>query len=202
MSSTRIIYFMYEHYKHCALSREPSISSSMTSSDSFTLFPSLPSELRLKIWQEVAAQPRTVELTCTTTSSNLPEGRWFSHTKPPHIFQVCSESREVALAQYSVIEITPVQIGLPCKTTLYINFSVDTLWLCSDLQKPWARDLLERNEQLRERLRYLAVQREMWKELNEVELTPAWTGYTGSAEPFPIPVSRGLGALVDLKFHS
>lgn len=153
-------------------------------------------------WQQVASQPRTVELTCTPTASNLPEGRWFSHTKTPYIFHVCSESREVALTQYSTLEFTNDQIGFPCKEIFYIDFLVDTLWLCADLRSGWARDLLEKNEQLKEKLRCLAVNETVWKQLNEVELTPVWTAYNGSYDSLPVPVSCGLKALDNLRFHS
>src|ERR1700723_1115304 len=126
MCSTRAIYFMYHHYQYCLGTKEPYIP---PSPDSFPLFPLLPPELRLKIWQTVADEPRNVELCCTPTASNIPEGRWFTHTKPPIAFQICSESREVALMRYSVLKFSPDQIGLPTKSKLYINFVSETLWL-------------------------------------------------------------------------
>jgi hypothetical protein len=173
------------------------------STEVFTLFPLLPKELRLQIWEEVAAQPRILELTCTPTSSSLPEGRWMSHTKTPSIFQVCSESQEIALASYSVLKFSDGQIGIPPKPPLYIDFEVDTLWFCGDLQSAWARDLLEKNEILKEKLKFLKVKEKTWKELNQVDLTPIWSSYAGvTMNPCPTPVRSGLKVLEYISFHS
>ena len=90
-------------------------------------------ELRLKIWEAATEQPNTVELSCTPTASYLPNGRWFSHSKPPTIFRVCSESRAVAMQRYDVLTFSPDVVGIPCKMQIYINFDVDTLWVCSDM---------------------------------------------------------------------
>jgi hypothetical protein len=129
MSSTRLIYFMYHHYQHCFLSKVSKMTTPST--ESFTLFPVLPAELRLKVWDMVAEEPNTLEISCTPTASYLPDGRWFSHSKPPTIFRICSESRAVAMAHYDVLTFSPDVVGIPCKGDLYINFSVDTLWVCS-----------------------------------------------------------------------
>jgi hypothetical protein len=131
MSSTRLIYFMYHHYQHCFLSKAPQMP--QPSMESFTLFPLLPTELRLKIWDFVAEEPNIVELSCTPTASYLPDGRWFSHSRPPIIFRTCSESRAVAMAHYDALTFSPDVVGIPCKTKLYINFAIDTLWICSDM---------------------------------------------------------------------
>jgi hypothetical protein len=131
MSEIRLIYFMYHHYQHCVISNAKPMPPSST--ESFTLFPLLPIELRLKIWECVTEHPNTVELSCTPTASYLPDGRWFSHSKPPIIFQICSESRAVAMARYELLTFSPDVVGIPCKAGLYINFDVDTLWVCSDM---------------------------------------------------------------------
>ena len=131
MSEVRLIYFMYHHYQHCFISKQGLMAPPST--DSFTLFPLLPMVLRLKIWEAVTDQPNTVELSCTPTASYLPDGRWFSHSKPPTIFRICSESRAIAMQRYNVLEFSPDVVGIPCKTQLYINFDVDTLWVCSDM---------------------------------------------------------------------
>ncbi|KAK0112784.1 hypothetical protein ONS95_014517 [Cadophora gregata] len=195
--STRIIYFMYHHTHHCVISREKRLA---VSSDSFTLFPLLPAELRLKIWEAVADEPRVVEVTCTPTASHIPEGRWFSHSKAPVIFCVCSESRYIALQKFEVLKFHADQIGIPPSITLYINFASESLHLCGDLQAAWARDLLEKNEQLKEKLRFICVKEILWQDLNQVHLTPVWNPES-NVEP-PLAVRGGLKALVDVKFHS
>lgn len=48
MSETRLIYFMYHHYQHCFISKGKLLPPPST--ESFTVFPLLPTELRLKIW--------------------------------------------------------------------------------------------------------------------------------------------------------
>ncbi len=197
--STRIIYFMYHHAHHCVIPREPQ---ELPSQSSFTLFALLPTELRLKVWEAFADTPRMVEITCTPTASHIPEGRWFSHSKGPVIFRVCSESRYVALSKVSVLKFSSNQIGFPPSMKLYINFSSETLFLCGDLQARWARDLLEKNEQLRTKLKYLYVKEKLWKELNPVDLTPMRnTADLGAKQQTPQAIRGYLKALVDVKFH-
>lgn len=192
-----IVYFMLQHCQHCLIPREPLPTSS---SLSFTCFPFLPSELRLKIWEMIASEPRTVELSCTPTSSYLPGGRWFSHSKPPVIFHVSSESRVVALSTISVFKFSPNQFGMPIDH-LYINFSVDTLWLCSDLQLAWAKDLLESNEQVKEKLKFLAIREGFWRQLNTPIKASEANEFFGPPEPHPDAVSARLKALEEVKFH-
>lgn len=200
MSDTRIVYFMYHHNIHCYSRVRPVVSKSP---DSFTLFPCLPPELRLKIWQTVAAQPQTVELSCTPTSAYLPEGRWFSHNKPPVIFSICSDSRDVALREYSILTLSSEQEGMPWGL-LYFNFAQDTLWLCSDLGSEWARDLLKKNELLKERLRFLSVAQTTWKSLNPTARSSHRSSNllgSGEDEAGDAPVSGFLLALEGVEFH-
>jgi hypothetical protein len=201
MSGVRIIYFMYHHYQHCIanISHPPN----PKSMDTFTLFPLLPSEIRIKIWQTVASEPQTVELSCTPTSSYLPRGRWFTHNKPPTIFSINSESREVALLHYSILTFSPDQIGVPWPK-IYFNFDQDTLWLCDDLCSIWARDLLEKNEQLKTQLRFLSVEKQLWKSLNQTVFPLVSNmnlpGMAVSNMDNP-PIKENFTALEDLKSH-
>lgn len=202
MSSTGVIYFMYQHHQHCSIGVGPPMPPK--SLDLFTLFPLLPPEIRLKIWEAIASEPKIVELSCTPTAACMPKGRWFSHSKPPILLTVCSESREVALMRYSTLTFSPEQMGIRWPK-LHINFAVDTLWLCADIHILWARDLLKRNEQLKSKLRFLAINETIWKALNPIFFTPGFAmmmsgiGYAGE---FPEGVRSGLNALEDLKFHS
>lgn len=190
------MYFMYYHCKFCVLGKEKLHD---PTPETFTLFPLLPAELRLRIWHLIANTPRSVELTCTPTASHLPEGKWLSHSKSPVIFQICSESRAVALSAYTTLAFSPGQIGVPCSLPFRLNFSADTLWLCEDLHPAWARDLLEKNEQLKEELKFLVVTKKLWKELNEVELTsPLESHPPGTKEV----VRKGLKAIQEIRFHS
>lgn len=195
--SARIVYFMYYHNHHCVIPRETRIPAS---SNTFNLFPLLPTELRLKIWEAVADEPRTVELTCTPRASHIPEGRWFSHSKAPVIFRVCTESRYIALQKFEVLRFHPDQIGIPPSIKLYINFASESLHLCGDLHAAWARDLLENNEQLKSKLKNICVRESLWQGLNPVHLTPVWN--SGAKEEPPKAVRCGLKALVNVKFHS
>lgn len=193
---------MYHHQQHCSIRAAPQMPPK--SPDSFMLFHLLPPELRLRIWEIIASEPHTVELSCTPTASYIPKGRWFSHSKPPILFSICSESRGIALMQYSILEFSPEQIGTPWPR-LYVNFAVDTLWLCADLHVLWARDLLETNGNLKENLRFLAVNETMWKALNPLFFTPGFAmagPEVGYVERCPEGVRGGLRALEDVKFHS
>ncbi|PMD36072.1 hypothetical protein L207DRAFT_637241 [Hyaloscypha variabilis F] len=200
MSEISLIFFMYHHSQHCVISKKGLMPPPST--NSFTLFPLLPMELRLKIWEAATEDPNNLELSCTPTASYLPDGRWFSHSKPPIIFQVCSESRSVAMRCYDVLTFSPDVVGIPCKTQLYINFDVDTLWICADMHIKWARMLLSKNDQLKEKLKFLAVNEKVWKDLNETDLTP---GYNGGILPWLPPTKAivcELKALEDVRFHS
>jgi hypothetical protein len=190
---------MYHHYQYCLTTKEPCFP---PSTDNFILFPLLPPELRLKIWQTIADEPRNIELCCTPTASNIPEGRWFTHTKPPVALQICSESRDVALKRYSLLKFTPDQLRLPTRSELYINFAFETLWLSGDLQPEWARDLLEKNEQLKEKLRFLSVKESLWKKLNDTNFTPILDERSEFGEYNERDVYASLKALEDIKFHS
>jgi 2EXR family len=200
MSETRLIFFMYHHYQHCFISKEKPMPP--PSSSIFTLFPRLPTELRLKIWDAVAEEPNNVELSCTPTASYLPDGRWFSHSKPPVLFRICSESRAVAMAHYDVLTFSPDMVGIPYKGNLYINFAVDTLWVCADMHIKWARMLLSKNDQLKEKLKYLAVNEKIWKDLNQTDLTPRYSGGVLPWLPPAAAIVCELKALEDVRFHS
>lgn len=92
---------------------------------------------------------------------------------------------------------------MPCSIPLRINFSADTLWLCEDLQTDWARDLLEKNEQLKKQLKFLAVKEKLWKELNEVELTPIpESSALGRVAAPKKAVYCGLKAIEDVRFFA
>jgi len=171
----------------------------------FTLFPLLPPELRLKIWQKLAAQPHTLELGRTSTDANGPQGQWFSRSQPPAIFSVCSESRAAALHLFSALTFSDGQTGLPCRKPLYINFETGTLCIGSDFHPKLAEDLLFRNAQLKESLKYLAISSKLWTVINPVYLDPGWDG--GNVWPrlnlsMPRGVEIGSRALKHVELQS
>ncbi len=65
----------------------------------FTLFPKLSTELRVKIWSEASSVPRTLTIleTCTIKTPNMP-----NEVQVPAVLPVCAESRMEALKHYSL----------------------------------------------------------------------------------------------------
>ncbi|KAK1761425.1 hypothetical protein QBC47DRAFT_28583 [Echria macrotheca] len=78
---------------------------STTTPTEFTLFPSLPAELRLKIWEELLT-PRVILITCLD-SRFLPTKRAQLSHRPslppvPILLHICRESRALALRHYEL----------------------------------------------------------------------------------------------------
>ncbi|KAE9367440.1 hypothetical protein N431DRAFT_561418 [Stipitochalara longipes BDJ] len=95
----------------------------------FTLFPSLPFELRLKIWDLALSEPRTVTISCHR--EKLDRDRRFakaftSLTPPPPLLHVNRESRFEALSRYLPFFKTETS-----EVYTYISFSQDTI-KCAD----------------------------------------------------------------------
>jgi hypothetical protein len=82
----------------------------------FTCFPRLAPEIRLKIWCLAVLEPRILEL------EFLDEGRWHSPTPysaiTPASLHVCRESRQEALKTYQRLSFG-----------VWINFSVDIIYV-------------------------------------------------------------------------
>lgn len=80
----------------------------------FTVFPNLPIELRLKIWEQAANKPRIIPivtadqrlkndyrfLVSTGAFSPLPKFSWIADCKPPITFSICRESRYETIGRY------------------------------------------------------------------------------------------------------
>ncbi|KAI0848594.1 hypothetical protein F5Y00DRAFT_237855 [Daldinia vernicosa] len=78
-------------------------SQSQSSPVEFTLFPSLPVELRFKIWNE-AFCPRVVEIHLQgDADSDLTHAIWVSNSDNPAVMSACSESRTLALKHFTVL---------------------------------------------------------------------------------------------------
>ncbi|KAE9381206.1 hypothetical protein N431DRAFT_424799 [Stipitochalara longipes BDJ] len=95
---------------------------------SFTLFPDLPVEIRLKIWSFIAPSPRTVSIKYKGLSFNsigkgfLAAAGWRSPDPVPIILHICQESRTEALKSYQLAFGLYLQRG-----HIYFDFSKDTL---------------------------------------------------------------------------
>lgn len=114
----------------------------LSSNSTFTLFPSLPTELRLKIYSLALSVPRTLTLFC---ERKIIEGesrratRFHSSSPPPSLLSVCQESRFEALCHYtpSFTSIHGPNLLYVVRTTihklnlLYVCFAQDTI-RCSD----------------------------------------------------------------------
>jgi len=114
----------------------------MTDLTTFPIFPSLPTEIRLKIWQH-ALPIRVLQLaidfpfpilTETDTSSDYHFEFSLSPTPVsplPALFSTCHESRSVCLAQYIPFACSYLH---PSLDTLYISWDGFTFWhnLCMD----------------------------------------------------------------------
>ncbi|KAI2466695.1 serine carboxypeptidase S28-domain-containing protein [Annulohypoxylon bovei var. microspora] len=94
----------------------------------FTLFPALPTELRIKIWNE-SFQPRVVELHSQSFTDGVGEvPKWVSNCSNPAALSVCFEARMLARAHFSVL--LPVfrsKLGEPILRGLYFDPASDLL---------------------------------------------------------------------------
>jgi hypothetical protein len=72
---------------------------STTSPASFTLFPLLPTELRLKIYKQILALTSTPRILKIAYSPSL--GRYISNTAPPLLLSLSAESRAYTLQTYT-----------------------------------------------------------------------------------------------------
>lgn len=94
----------------------------------FTLFPLLPTELRLKIWNLTIPGPRTVTIHYKTRplkkhqGNAFPSSRWISPDPNPLPLQICHESRTIALKSY-----TAAFGSHACPRKIYFDFERDTL---------------------------------------------------------------------------
>lgn len=91
----------------------------------FSLFPHLPSELRLRIWGYILHQPRLVKIIASRTHWRNPYATsgWTAPQTPiPTALHVCSESRTEALKRYQLTFGSPF-----APPRVYVDFSIDTI---------------------------------------------------------------------------
>jgi hypothetical protein len=98
----------------------------MSTLTTFTLFPTLPIEIRLKIWGIVLSNPRTVAITCNKEPYQPGKPRaaksFTSDSPPPALLHVNRETRYEALSIYA-----PYLRILSSPHCTYLNLSLDTL---------------------------------------------------------------------------
>ncbi len=103
----------------------------MTSLTEFHLFPTLPGELRLRIWEIVIRNPRVVNISCRKGVDRRFEIKryaeaFLSTTPPPAPINTCRESRFEALSTYKQYFQTKHSPNY-----IYLAFNQDTI-CCSD----------------------------------------------------------------------
>jgi hypothetical protein len=91
------------------------------SSPTFTLFPKLPTELRLKIWKYALPGPRAIRVQRAWSTLSR---RIRAVAKPPAVLQINSESRQLALRFYEVSFNNAIK-GRP----IGIDYQVDALYM-------------------------------------------------------------------------
>ncbi|KAJ8065698.1 hypothetical protein OCU04_006369 [Sclerotinia nivalis] len=87
---------------------------------SFTLFPFLPKELRIKIWKLAATHPRIVQITYDHPTESL-----VSLSPAPALLATCGEARDELLPLFK-------QLSLPksaCGAIIYLNLEIDTCYV-------------------------------------------------------------------------
>jgi 2EXR family len=90
----------------------------MALSPVFTIFMSLPSELRIKIWRCSFPGPRVVPVRFQRSSN-----QYTSNSAPPPLLYVCSESRSLFLSTYTKFILSPKY-----DSAVFINFNIDTIF--------------------------------------------------------------------------
>jgi hypothetical protein len=119
----------------------------------FTLFPELPKELRLKIW-EFAQEPRIVEV-CQTQDS----AAFYSPTAPPTLLHISRESRHIALQNYALSFPNGDHLA-----TIYYNPSIDILYFPAWCDDRGSIRHFERNTspEARGKIKRLAIDNLVW----------------------------------------
>lgn len=109
--------------------------------DEFTLFPSLPYELRLKIWEHLLT-PRIIIATCFDASEVPPKRAQLALRRRlppvPVLLHISHETRQLALRHYELAfswRVPPMYahpLSSPART--WFNFAQDTLLLLGELE--------------------------------------------------------------------
>ncbi|KAG4428212.1 hypothetical protein IFR05_016303 [Cadophora sp. M221] len=112
---------------------------------SFPLFPKLPTEIRMMIW-DLSLEARTVEIQWTETRG------FFTRVPTPNVLRVCQDSRSAVKPKY------PLCFGnviYPPSTAF--NFSLDTIYVDQDLQHQALHFLASLSAEEIAKIRHLAI---------------------------------------------
>ncbi|KAF3766317.1 hypothetical protein M406DRAFT_256464 [Cryphonectria parasitica EP155] len=118
-----------------------SMSPSSSSPATFPLFPTLPSELRLKIWEQLL-QPRIVIVACFDAQDVAPKRAQLARRRDlrraPVLLHICAETRALALRHYELAFSwrVPGILAAPrsCGPRVWFDFSSDALLLLGELE--------------------------------------------------------------------
>ncbi|KAH7311930.1 hypothetical protein BKA65DRAFT_517837 [Rhexocercosporidium sp. MPI-PUGE-AT-0058] len=86
--------------------------------DTFHVFASLPSELRIKIWKCTFPEPRVVPVRFNRGSQ-----QYTSTSAPPALVHACSQSRSIFLETYTKLILSPRYTS-----TVFVDFARDTIY--------------------------------------------------------------------------
>jgi len=147
--------------------------------DTFTCFPKLPIELRLRIW-DYCHFPRIVDVTVCRVFDGLRDRysvdsptKYASSCRPPTVLSVCKESRRNALQHYDLEFGTTFKQGILTVTTVphvYISPRHDTLcFIAGYVANNTFLDLADRFQQKDQRLRTVAVELRFLSEFGGIE---------------------------------
>ena len=102
-------------------SSRPRRSAAMAPINSFSVFPRLPIELRLKIWAHASPLPRIIELSWPPEERSKARSP-ISKTAPPSVLHACRESRYEFIEDYEVLEFRD------SPQTILVDYSRDTVF--------------------------------------------------------------------------
>lgn len=159
----------------------------MTLCKEFTLFPLLPSEIRLKIWGFALSEPRLIVASYTTATGDDDKRVFVDTPQLPSCLSACRESREAALKKYEKCIMTSLS-GSPIT---FINFANDQFLLGgpdADLDMDYLMSIIAPGTS--HKIRFLHVSRGCWKQFAYwVPLRERFEGLEELVISFPIGAS-------------
>lgn len=158
-----------------------------TGDSEFYFFPTLPSELRIKIWTFALSEPRLIAVSYTSaTGEDRPV---FIDAPPlPPCLSACWESRKEAQKAYKKSIITT----LPSSLVTYVNFARDQFLLGgpdADLDIDYLMSII--TPETSHQIRFLHLSKGCWKSFaNWTPLKEQFTGVEELVISFPVGAAR------------
>lgn len=150
--------------------------------ESFTLLPELPTEIHQEIWK-FSLQPRAIEIEYNTTHG------YYTRVKTPAALSVCKDSRDAVKFLY------PLCFGsVVYEATIVFNFSIDTLYIDSELGHELVPFIFGLNKHEADNLQFLAIDRFLEDYLEATE-------YESLFDPIPLlqKATRSMPALKEVR---